>query len=155
VLPDEPSDAQVDAWIELAVLVGDAGFRNRVHDMVVEGQRQRAESGLSENDAATQAAGHAVVERAGRAVADGVDPGSDVASAIVDGLVPMFAAAAGRSDDAAYRSELAGRLERFSDVRVERYWQLIALINGWPAQAPMVPAYEWFIAALRVSRQAA
>ncbi|MGH7685727.1 MAG: hypothetical protein ACREN2_02760 [Candidatus Dormibacteria bacterium] len=39
-------------------------------------------------------------------------------------------------------------------MRVERYRQLIALINGWPVQAPMVPAYEWFIAALRVSRRA-
>ena len=154
VLPDDPSDAQVDAWIELAALVGDAGFRNRVHEMVAEGHRLRAASGLNENDAATQDAGRAVVERAGRALADGVDPASDAASAVVDGVVAMFAAAAGRADDGAYRTELAAQLERFSDVRVERYWQLIALINGWPAQAPMVPAYAWFIAALRVSRTA-
>ena len=152
VLPDDPSDAQVDAWIELAALVGDTGFRNRVHQMVAEGQRLRAASGLTENDTATQAAGRAVLEHAGRAVADGVDPGSDAASTVVDELVPLFASAAGRADDAAYRAELADQLERFSDARVERYWQLIALINEWPAQAPMVPSYEWFIAALRVSR---
>ena len=30
VLPDEPTEAQVDAWIELAGLVGDPEFRERV-----------------------------------------------------------------------------------------------------------------------------
>lgn len=40
------------------------------------------------------------------------------------------------------------QLVRFSDARLERYGQLIATINGWPAQPAMVPAYEWFIAAL-------
>ena len=155
VLPEDPSESQLDAWIELAALVNDGAFRMRVREMIVEGERQRAESSMSANDTPTQTAGYAVVEKAAAAFAAGVQPDSPAAASVVDELVALFARAAARSDDAAYRAELAGQLERFSDARVERYWQLIAVINGWPAQASMVPAYEWFIAALRAHPRAA
>jgi DNA-binding transcriptional MerR regulator len=150
-LPEEPSDAQVDAWIELAALVSDAAFRARVREMVVEGERQRAASGLSPTDAATQAAGQAVVDRAGAAVEAGVAPGSATAQPLVDELVGRFAQAAGRVDEPSYRAELLAQLERFSDRRVERYWQLLGVVNGWPAQPSRVPAYEWLAAALRAT----
>jgi hypothetical protein len=38
------------------------------------------------------------------------------------------------------------------DRRYERYWQLLAIINGWPAAASGRPAAEWPIAALRRGR---
>jgi DNA-binding transcriptional MerR regulator len=150
-LPAEPSDAQIDAWIELAGLVGDPGFRQRVRAMVVEGQRQRANSGGGEPDARAQEAGQAVLEQAGGAALRGIAPTSPEGAAIAAELLGRFAAASERNNDAAYRAELADRLETFSDQRVERYWQLTGIINGWPAQPSMVPAYEWFIAALRAS----
>lgn len=148
-LPDEPSDAQMDAWVELAGMVGDPTFRERVRQMVAEGQRQRTAAGISETDSATQKAGQAVVERAGAAVTAGTAANSREAALIVKELVGLFAAAAGRHDDAAYREELVAQLETFSDQRVERYWQLIGIINGWPARPSLMPAYEWFMAALR------
>ena len=149
VLADDPSDEQLDAWIELAALVGDRAFHARVREMVIEGERMRAESGMKEDDAPTRAAGQAVVDIATVALESGVPPDAVEAEAVVDELVQNFARAAGRNDDAVYRAELASQLERFSDARVERYWQLIAVINGWPSQQSMVPAYDWFIAALR------
>jgi len=63
--------------------------------------------------------------------------------------VSRFSATSGRQDDAAFRAELATRLAQFSDRRVERYWQLIAIINDWPSQPSVVPAYEWFVEGLR------
>jgi hypothetical protein len=96
-LPEEPSDAQIDAWVELAGLVGDAGFRARVRQMVTEGARQRAASGISHTDEATQRAGRAVAELAGAAMAAGVAPGDADADGAVDELVGLFAAAAGRA----------------------------------------------------------
>jgi hypothetical protein len=36
----------------------------------------------------------------------------------------------------------------FGDARVERYWQLLGIVNGWPAVPSMMPAYEWFMSAL-------
>jgi DNA-binding transcriptional MerR regulator len=148
-LPDEPSQDQIDAWVELAEMVGDPAFRARVRQMVAEGSRQRAASGLSEQDADTQAAGWAVVSKAGSAAASGIRADSSDARSTVDELVQLFAKAAKRQADAAYRRDLLAQLEQFSDGRVERYWQLIGIINGWPEQPSMMPAYEWLIAALR------
>jgi hypothetical protein len=150
-LPEEPSDAQIEAWIELASLVGDPAFRSRVRQMVTEGARQRAARGISDTDKATQAAGEAVVARVGAAMARKVQPGSPDAGPVVEELVGVFAAAASRQDDPAYRVELAEQLEMFSERRVERYWQLIGIINGWPPLPSLIPIYEWFVAALRAA----
>lgn len=148
VLPERPSDAQIDAWIELARLVQDSDFRARVAQMSADGAQLRAASGLSDSDEATQRAGQAVVERAGGAVAAGIDPQSDDGATIAAELVGSFAAAANRRDDASYRAELLEQLVMFSDRRVERYWQLAGIINGWPEARSLMPAYEWLIRAL-------
>lgn len=151
VLPDEPSAEQIDAWVELAALVHDPEFRARIREMVVEGERQRAASGITETDEATQQAGRALVDRTGAPVSNGVATDSPEARAIVNEIVPLFAAAASKDDSAAYRRELAHQLATFSDRRAERYWQLIGVINGWPAQPSLMRHYEWFIAALDAS----
>jgi DNA-binding transcriptional MerR regulator len=147
VLPSDPSDAQVDAWIELGALVSDSSFRDRVRSMVAEGQRRR-DSGAAD---AGREAGEMVAARGGDAIARGIAPGSPEGAAIVDELVGQFGAAHGRQDDPAYRADLAGRLASFSDRRVERYWQLLGIINGWPERASHLAPYEWFIAGLRAS----
>ncbi|WP_245238585.1 hypothetical protein [Streptomyces sp. MZ04] len=35
------------------------------------------------------------------------------------------------------------------DAWVERYWQLLAVLNGRPPVLSHIPAFEWLIAALR------
>ena len=149
LLPAEPTDAQIDAWIELAGLISDPAFRQRVRDMVLAGERRRATPGADEPDAAGQRAGAAVAEQGGAALSRGIAPGSPEAATIVSDLVGRFSAESGREDDVAYRADLATQIEEFSDRRVERYWQLLAVINGWPVMPSIVPAYEWFIASLR------
>jgi hypothetical protein len=47
------------------------------------------------------------------------------------------------------RSELAERFEQGADPRAERYWQLLAVINGWPPVPATMPAWRWTIDALR------
>ena len=47
------------------------------------------------------------------------------------------------------RAALLKNLETFTDARVERYWQLLAIINGWEPPPSAVPSFEWLIAALR------
>jgi DNA-binding transcriptional MerR regulator len=151
VLPDEPSAQQIDAWVELASLIQDSAFRARIREMIVEGERQRAASDITDTDDATQRAGQAVVDRAGTAVSHGVATDSAEALAIVNEVVPLFAAAANKEDSPEYRRALAHQLATFSDRRVERYWQLIGLINGWPAQPSRMWPYQWFMAALDAS----
>jgi DNA-binding transcriptional MerR regulator len=134
-LPDEPSTEQVQAWIELAELVRDESFRTRARQMAVAGSAQRTESPESFDPSTVQ-------EHAGAAFAAGIDPASPEAAPVLDriGVGDLGPAA---------RAELADRIDTFSDRRVERYWTLLGMVNGWPAVPSMVPAFEWFSAALR------
>jgi hypothetical protein len=84
---------------------------------------------------------HAVAEHAGRAVAHGIAPGSAEGRAVVDRIISP-------GTPAAHRTRILEQLEMFSDARVERYWQLLAIINGRLPQPPVVPAFAWLIAAL-------
>jgi DNA-binding transcriptional MerR regulator len=136
-LPDDPSPEQVDAWIELAELVQDEGFRARIRRMSEEAARRPAPQGDMRETAAL------VASRGGDALARGVAPGSPEAEAIVAEILAAFG-----TDD---RAELASRFETGTDARAERYWQLLAIVNGWPAIPTTVPAWEWTIAALRAS----
>lgn len=133
-LPEDPSPEQVEAWIELAELVQDPDFRARVRAM----SEQSAGSPPPGEMRATAAL---VAERGGAALREGVAPGSPEAEAVVAELLPAFGDAG--------RAELADRLAAGTDARAERYWQLLATINGWPPVPTTVPAWEWFIAALR------
>jgi DNA-binding transcriptional MerR regulator len=150
-LPENPSDPQIDAWIELADLVKDDTFRSRVRAMVNAGEQQREATDSSGTDTANQAAGQAVVDRADVAIAAGVAPTAPGSQAVVAELVGLFATANGKTDIPAYRAELLSQLEQFSDRRVDRYWRLIGIINGWPARPDSFAAYEWFMEALRAS----
>ncbi|MFB4304951.1 MerR family transcriptional regulator [Actinomadura sp. GTD37] len=145
-LPDDPAPEQVDAWVELAELVGDPGFRAAVRRMA-EHQAADIEKGAYPEDA--ERLGQLTGEKIAAAIADGIEPRSDAARPIVDELVAAYAAAYGVADDAGFRRELLRRTEIGTDRRAERYWQLIATINGWPVWPAMTPSFEWFVEALR------
>jgi hypothetical protein len=88
-------------------------------------------------------------ERAGAAAEAGIEPGSAQAGPIVDDLVAAYARHFGRADGPEFRAWLLRQLESGGDRRYERYWQLLAIINGWPAQPAVMPAAEWLAEALR------
>jgi pyruvate/2-oxoglutarate dehydrogenase complex dihydrolipoamide acyltransferase (E2) component len=159
-LPDEPSSEQVQAWIELAELVGDPEFRAVVRAMAQRGSDERAARGLGRAGAATPAAELAahervaatVAERAGAAVAAGIDPASPEAQPIVDELASVLARLHGTHDGPAFRATFADTIAAFGDSRVDRYWRLLAIINGWPQREPSpLPAWEWLLAGLRAA----
>ncbi|HLK77866.1 MAG TPA: MerR family transcriptional regulator [Streptosporangiaceae bacterium] len=138
-LPDDPTPEQVDAWIELAELIADPGFRERTRTMAQAGQQPRHEAGQQpgQPDAPDY---QSVQDLAGQALAAGIAPGSPEGQAVLDRLVPASA-----------RPATLRQLETFTDARVERYWQLLGILNGQPPFPPTVPAFEWLIAALRAS----
>jgi DNA-binding transcriptional MerR regulator len=137
-LPDDPTPEQVDAWVELAELVADDGFRQRV--------RQMAVAGATGDGPARPPYDPALVTRyAGAALADGVAPDSPAGREVLDRIVDPATAAA-------ERARLAEVLETFTDRRVERYWQLLGVLNGRPPFPSATPAFEWLAAALRTPR---
>ena len=138
-LPDEPSAEQVAAWIEVAELVSDTRFRARVRQMVEAGRS--AADGAPLDRTAGRAFATAVTEHAGAALAAGLDPVSDDGERVVRLVLPDA------SPDK--RRQVAEQLATFTDPRVDRYWQLVGVINGWPPQPPSTPPFEWFLAALR------
>jgi hypothetical protein len=146
-LPDDPTPEQVEAWVELAELVRDADFRARIRQMAETGAAERATGDTTDGEAIREAAA-LVAERGGAAVAAGVEPGSEEAETIVEEIVGAFAAEADLSDSG-FRAELADRFEQGADPRAERYWQLLAVINGWPPVPTTMPAWRWTIEALR------
>jgi len=137
-LPDDPAPEQVEAWIELGELVADDSFRRRARDMALAGPQ----AGLPDPQAGERLDHQLVAEHAGRALAAGIAPGSREGRAVLDQIVPP-------GTPPAERARLAATLETFTDARVERYWQLLAIINGWPQPPSVVPAFEWLIEALR------
>ncbi|WFE28502.1 MerR family transcriptional regulator [Solwaraspora sp. WMMD791] len=133
-LPADPTREQIDAWVELAELVSDEQFQQRVREMAVTGAQQP--SAQPPFDPAQ------VVAQGGAALQAGLAPESTEARQILDRIV-------GADLTGPDRLRLAAQTETFTDRRVERYWQLLGILNGWPAAPPQVPAMEWFIAALR------
>ena len=90
--------------------------------------------------------GNAVGELAGPAARAGLDPASPEALGIVERLEAVGPTP---TED---RLSVAARIEAFSDRRVGRYWTLVGIVNGWPAdQAPedVVDAWEWYARSLR------
>ena len=47
------------------------------------------------------------------------------------------------------REELIAGLEVTTDPRIDRYWQLTAIINGWPPFPSHMPGSVWLLGALR------
>ncbi|MCE0768427.1 MerR family transcriptional regulator [Pseudonocardia kujensis] len=129
-LPDDPSTEQVEAWVELADLVADPDFRARVREMAVAGSEAPTPPPFDPAQ---------VLEHAGAALREGVDPASPEAAAVLERI------GVGETAD---RAALAATVDTFADRRVERYWTLLGRLNGWPERPPTVPAFEWFAAAL-------
>jgi hypothetical protein len=100
-----------------------------------------------------------IADRGVAALEAGIEPGSREAEPIVAEIASMFAAGEpGAPDldaedlaarDPGFRAELADRFEQGADPRAERYWQLLAVINGWPRVPTTRPAWRWTIKALR------
>jgi DNA-binding transcriptional MerR regulator len=146
-LPDDPSDEQVDAWIELAELVREPDFRDRLREM---GQRSFAAS-FSGLVPTSMPEINWFTSLVASAMDTGVSPSSPGALPVVSSVTSRWAAAAGLADGPSFRAELISQLIPAIEPRAERYWQLLAVINGWPPIPATMHRWSWFLDALRAS----
>ncbi|MBT2394020.1 MerR family transcriptional regulator [Streptomyces sp. ISL-1] len=149
-LPDNPEAEQVQAWVELAEMSLDPDFRAVVRRMA---EDQAAEQARSDTMGPRRDIAAAVRDQAGPALTAGVDPASPQADPIVAAFTAHYAHLLGRPDDVELRRRLATRLESVNDPRRERYLQLLAVVNGWPAPESLAPVLDWSVQALRVRTQ--
>ncbi|GAA3927193.1 helix-turn-helix domain-containing protein [Actinoplanes auranticolor] len=145
-LPDEPTAEQVECWIELAELVQDTDFRASVRRMA---EYQAAERADGDQTGLHHELTIHVADRVAAAIADGVQPASAQAAPVVAELVARYADTFGANDSGEYRAKLSTRLAIANDPRVERYWHLIATINGSPTTTSLAPIFTWFTEALQ------
>ncbi|WP_405518919.1 MerR family transcriptional regulator [Streptomyces canus] len=149
-LPDNPEAEQVQAWVELAELSLDPGFRAVMRRMA---EDQAAEQARRDMMGPRRDIGAVVRDQAGPALTAGIDPASPQADPIVAAFTAPYAHLLGRPDDVELRRRLATRLESVNDPRRERYLQLLAVVNGWPAPETLAPVFDWSVQALRVRTQ--
>lgn len=142
-LPDDPSPDQLQAWLELAELVQDKDFRARIRAM-------------SERHSAARDAGASMDAVSEEMKAQWFGWSSRASAALEAGLAPSSPEGLALAHDVASAMDMsaeaaADQIATGTDARAERYWQLMAVINGWPQMPAQVPSAEWLVAALRAA----
>ncbi|HEX7667316.1 MAG TPA: MerR family transcriptional regulator, partial [Polyangiaceae bacterium] len=133
-LPDDPTAAQLDAWIELAELVADDSF--------VEVLRASAKKVWGKVDMTLMRAASTALENEARALLQtGESPTSERAKRAIFAYGEAMARARGKTSFDA--ESQAGMRESFAthDPRATRYWELVGAINGSPIVEKRVD--EW------------
>ncbi|WP_318214510.1 MerR family transcriptional regulator [Streptomyces sp. SCL15-6] len=133
-LPDDPTPEQVDAWVELAELIQDPGFRALMRSMV---EFNAADRGPDVPAGTSMWFVSRLVRLAGDALRRGVAPEAPEAGDVLRRLL-------GDADAAAVRE----RLTTMTNSRVGRYRELSAVVNGLGPQPTYEEEFGWVVAAL-------
>ncbi|AOR33771.1 MerR family transcriptional regulator [Streptomyces fodineus] len=149
-LPDRPTEEQVAAWVELAELSLDDGFRAAVRRLVREHAGDRA--GPAGDVGAPPVPEVVAVARdvVNIALVSGTRPEAPEADPVVATLVARCAHASGHRGPDSPHAWLLRRLEAAREPRRDTYLRLLARINGWPAPEPLTPVIDWAVTALRI-----
>lgn len=143
-LPEEMSEAQLEAWLELAEIVADPSFQR-----ALENQTQ-AFGGIEGLDwAAWRKVNTETTKAAIEAVQSGLSPREPKAQRILRKWRAGFAGAMNRKNDKSFAAWLLERFETTTDPRMDRYWELIAVLKGWTHTPDYAKAYGWLLEGLR------
>lgn len=151
-LPDDAAPERVQAWVELAELSQDPGFRGYLRTLVVEDAADRARAkpaaGVVRRDLAAT-----VGALVAPAVAAGVAPDSERAApyvaALDRGCADFLPPRLDGSDER--RARLRRRVVHLDDPRREQYTRLLATVNGWPPPPSLAPVLRWTARALEAA----
>ncbi|MEV6233809.1 MerR family transcriptional regulator [Saccharopolyspora shandongensis] len=151
-LPEDPTAEQLEAWIELAELVRDTDFRRAVRALSQEhSDRRDAGESMAVANAEDARKWWVITDEARVSVEAGTPPESAEAQELVERMVAMAVVEWDRPDSAEFRHELAEHYHNDTDERMSRYWELLAIINGWPTHPVTAASTRWLAAALRAS----
>jgi len=142
-LPDSPTEAQVEAWLELAEMVSDPAFLERHRQRSANGPRSGAQQSRSSPQTMS------LYKPGAEAARKGLDPNSAKALPIVERWVRGFARNHGRSDVHAFAAEMLQSVDAHHDDRELRFWQLVGVLKPEVARSPISTGWPWLITALR------
>ncbi|MFI9840020.1 MerR family transcriptional regulator [Nonomuraea sp. NPDC051941] len=132
-LPEEPTVAQLDAWLELADLLADEDYRDSL-------RRQNTEFWEEDRDFdAWHEMNAQIMREALTASRAGIEPGSPESEPILDRILAVM----GQS-----REELLRTFDEH-DPRAARLWELVSIIEDRPWPPEQTIAYGWIEATLR------
>ncbi|THA41664.1 MerR family transcriptional regulator [Streptomyces sp. A1547] len=143
-LPESPTPEQVDAWVELAELCQTADFRGAIRRTAEDQAEELSRRG---GIALQESLNLAMRERINEAVSTGLFPASTADASPADPLGELYAQAFERAEESDLGRWLLARLRTNTDPLVERYWQLLATVNGWPPSSTLAPVHSWFTGA--------
>lgn len=135
-LPEDPTPEQVDAWVELAELLQDRGFRARMRNMI---EFNAADRGPEVPPGTSLWFMSRLVQLAGEALEQGVAPESPEAEEVLAGIL-------GNAD----RAAVLERMESAAHSEMARFRELNALVRGMEPLSAHRAEFAWVVAALRV-----
>ena len=142
-LPEDPTPEQLDAWVELTEMMGDASF--------VESMRAHTrEVWLRGLDLPKlQALNLEIGEAARRAKSAGTAPESAAGQALVERYLSGLAELSGQpAEDPKFRAAVRQHFER-QDPRETRYWQLVSLLNDSSQFSSMYAGWSFVASAVK------
>jgi DNA-binding transcriptional MerR regulator len=148
-LPEELTDEQLDAWVELAEIVSDEGYWERLREQ----SRpfwEAAEGSFDPDE--WQAVWGETMQEAVAAVREGRSPDGEREQRVVSRWVEGHARAMGRVGDPTFPAWLLSHYEATNEPRAERYWELISILKGCErpeGPSPQAEAYRWLLEGLR------
>lgn len=142
-LPEELTDAQFAAWLELADLITDDEFIARTNAL---GQEAWGDAAAPRRPAVL----HDLLDAAAAARREGHTPDDDVGRGVIDEYLAREAANRGcDATDPALPGAILGDIARGDDPRAGRYWELLGILQGWPP-SPLPDAHRWLVEGLRL-----
>ncbi len=140
-LPDEPTPAQVDAWLELGELVQDPDFRRRMRQMAEFNAQGRAQGGAAGEPGAYLWFSRRVAELVGAARERGVTPQAREADDVLGRLLR-------EQDSAERRAAVRVRLQAGTDSGATRYRQLVTILQDEEPRPSHTEEFVWLAEAL-------
>lgn len=135
-LPAEPTPAQIDAWTELAAMLGDPAF-------IASMRAEAAGMWNGEFDPAAYAqAANATLARVRAAIAARTEPASEAGRAIAQDWLAASAKAMRRAPDAEFLAWQLGQYRKHH-ARSARYQELMAVLRGEDAGTAAAQGTEW------------
>ena len=145
-LPEELTDEQLAAWVELSELASDDGFVHKLRQQTEHFWKQ-AEGHFDPAD--WNGATNRAFREAAEAAREGRPPTGEREQRVVEDWVAANARAMNRTGDPGFPAWMLDHYERGADPRMDRYWRLVSTLKDLPFDASAAQAHKWLVRGLR------